>query len=82
MNCRTVRMRDSLLLVSYNSVVAKVNLSDYNVTLYKDWDYGRTTVGHVTRFINNYTPLGVYGKKGIMSALKEGKITMGGYLDE
>ncbi len=69
-------MRDSLLLVSYNSLVAKVNLSDYSVTLYKDWDYGRTSVGHVTRFINAYTPLNVSGKKGIMSALKEGKITI------
>ena len=80
MNYKVVRVnKRELILISYNSVVAMIDddISHpawYRIYLYKDWDYGRTTIGHVTRFINAYTPLKVRGKKGILKAIKEGKI--------
>ena len=80
MSYKVVRVnRRELILISYNSVVAMIDddISRpvwHRIVLYKDWDYGRTTVGHVTRFINAYTPLKVQGKKGILKAIKDGHI--------
>ena len=56
MNYRVIQTgHNSHLLISYDTVVAGVN-KNLEITLYSGWDYGRTTVGHVMRFINGYTP--------------------------
>ena len=45
-------------LQSYNSLVVKIELDNYNkqkITLGRDWDYSTTTSKHVYLFLEEYT---------------------------
>lgn len=40
---------------SYESLIATYDIITKELTLYKDWNYSKTTLKHLYIFINNYT---------------------------
>ena len=61
-------------LQSYQSLIAEIRGSD--IILYNDWDYSRTTLKYVTKFLSDYSPYAVSSKKDILSLIKANKITL------
>ena len=59
-------------LQSYNSVVACKSVGEAPI-LYKDWDYSRTTMKYVGRFLSEVFNRHIT-KKDIIKMSKEGKI--------
>ena len=51
---------------SYQTVIAKINRTTNEVTLSEDWDYSRTTVKYLNRFLSTET-------KDIKSSIEAGK---------
>jgi len=61
---------------SYKSLIASVSRN--KVTLYKDWDYSRTTLRHLYLFLKEYSSIDnkFLNKKGIEKLIKEGTINI------
>ena len=62
----------SVYLQSYESVVACKSVGEMPI-LYKDWDYSRTTMKYVSKFLSNVFNKHIM-KKDIDKMAKEGKI--------
>lgn len=62
----------SVYLQSYESVVACKSVGEMPI-LYKDWDYSRTTMKYVSKFLSNVFNKHIT-KKDIDKMSKEGKI--------
>lgn len=56
---------------SYDSIICKLHNGE--VILTKKWDYSYTTRKHLYMFLRNYSNYYVYGKKDILSLIKEKK---------
>ena len=63
---------DKMYLQSYDSVVACKSVGEAPI-LYKDWDYSKTTMKYVSRFLSDVFNKHVT-KKDIIKMEKEGKI--------
>ena len=57
---------------SYQSIVAI--WKDRKLTLGHDWDYSKTTMKHLNRFIREETSLNIQGAKEIRKAIENGII--------
>ena len=62
----------NVYLQSYESVVACKSVGEMPI-LYKDWDYSRTTMKYVNKFLSNVFNKHIT-KKDIDKMVKEGKI--------
>lgn len=62
----------SVYLQSYESVVACKSVGEMPI-LYKDWDYSRTTMKYVSKFLSEVFNKHIT-KKDIIKMVKEGKI--------
>lgn len=62
----------SVYLRSYESVVARKSVREVPI-LYKDWDYSRTTMKYVNKFLSDVFNKHIM-KKDIDKMMKEGKI--------
>ena len=47
-----VTIGDYIYFQSYKTVIAKINRTTNEVTLSEDWDYSRTTVKYLNRFLS------------------------------
>lgn len=61
-------------LQSYKSLVVSLSLEDKKITLHKDWDYSKTTLRAVDKFIKDYIG-GDWCKKEIEKAISKGEWT-------
>lgn len=64
---------DAIYFQSYDSIVAKYS-KDGVLTLGCDWNYSRTTIKHLSRFIREYTNKNIQGIKEIEQAIENGRI--------
>lgn len=64
----------SKILQSYASKVAEI--SGDNILLYNDWDYSRTTLKYVVKFINDYSINAVHSKKDILALIQANIVTL------
>ena len=64
-------------LQSYNSVVACKSVGEAPI-LYEDWDYSRTTMKYVSRFLSDVFNEHIT-KKDIDKMVKEGKVIIKNY---
>ena len=60
-----VTIGDFIYFQSYHTVIAKINRTKNEVTLSEDWDYSRTTVKYLNRFLSTET-------KDIKSHIEDG----------
>ena len=67
-----VHIKDKTYLQSYKSVVACKSVGEVPI-LYKDWDYSRTTMKYVNKFLSDVFNRHIM-KKDIDKMAKEGKI--------
>lgn len=58
---------------SYNSIICVYDEVTGNLTIYKDWDYSKTTLKHFYSFLRNYTPYNVHSKQDLMQAVRDYK---------
>ena len=65
-------IEDKMYLQSYESVVACKSVGGIPI-LYKDWDYSRTTMKYVSKFLSNVFNKHIT-KKDIDKMVKEGKV--------
>jgi len=59
---------------SYNSLVALVDRDEKHITLGDDWDYSRTTLKAVGKYLKDYASI-TADTAGLRKALKSGTIT-------
>lgn len=64
---------DAIYFQSYDSIVAKYS-KDNILTLGCNWDYSRTTMKHLNRFIREYTRKNIQGASEIRKAIDNGQI--------
>ena len=62
------------ILQSYNSKVCMIDTNEDHITLGDDWDYSRTTMKAVKKFLEDNLG-GSWNASDIRQALKEGHIT-------
>lgn len=67
-----IHTNDKTYLQSYESVVACKSVGEIPI-LYKDWDYSRTTMKYVSKFLSDVFNKHIT-KKDIDKMVKEGKI--------
>ena len=67
-----IHINDKIYLQSYESVVACKSVGEIPI-LYKDWDYSRTTMKYVNKFLSDVFNKHIT-KKHITKMVKEGKI--------
>ena len=67
-----IHNNDKTYLQSYDSVVASKSVGEIPI-LYKDWDYSRTTMKYVNKFLSDVFNRHIT-KKDIDKMAKEGKI--------
>ena len=67
-----IEIGEKTYLQSYDSVVAHKSVGEMPI-LYKDWDYSRTTMKYVSKFLSNVFNKHIT-KKDIIKMAKEGKI--------
>lgn len=67
-----INIEDKTYLQSYDSVVACKSVGEVPI-LYKDWDYSRTTMKYVSRFLSDVFNEHIT-KKDIDKMVKEGKV--------
>ena len=67
-----IEIGDKTFLQSYESVVACKSVGEIPI-LYKDWDYSRTTMKYVSKFLSDVFNKHVT-KKDIDKMVKEGKV--------
>lgn len=65
----------SVFLQSYDTIVAEKKVGE-NPILYRDWDYSRTTMKYVCKFICDVFHAEHITKKDIVKMSKENKITI------
>ena len=70
-----VYLNNKVYLQSYDSVVAEKGIGK-NPILYRDWDYSRTTMKYVCKFLCDVFHAERIIKKDIIKLNKEGKITI------
>lgn len=63
--------RGNLFFQSYKSLIAKIDKNG-KVTLYKDWDYSKTTMRHLYLFLREYSSIDTkyLYKQGIEKLIK------------
>lgn len=59
---------------SYNSIIAVYDLDDGSLTLGHDWDYSKTTVRWLLKFLNDWTNFTGYNSANIRKAIESGTI--------
>lgn len=64
----------SRTLQSYQSKVAEIR--EGNIYLFNDWDYSKTTLKYVAKFLSHYSIYNVRSKKDILALIKDNKITL------
>ena len=70
-----VYLNNKAYLQSYDSVVVEKGIGK-NPILYRDWDYSRTTMKYVCKFLCDVFHAERIVKKDIIKLNKEGKITI------
>lgn len=68
-----IYVNGKVYLQSYDTIVAEKKVGE-NPILYKDWDYSRTTMKYVCKFLCDVFHAEHIVKKDIIKAKKEGKI--------
>ena len=64
-------------LINYQSVVLDINRANHTITLYPRWQYSRSTVRQVTRFLREQ--IGYVHVEGLRSCLKNPETKIQGY---
>lgn len=69
-----IHNKGAVYFQSYKSLIARIYRD--KVTLYKDWDYSKTTLRHLYLFLKEYSRIDVkfLYKKGIEKLIKDGTI--------
>jgi len=67
----------TIRLISYQSVVLDIDIANHTITLYPRWQYSRSTVRHVTRFLSEQ--IGTVSVASLRSCLKNPETKLQGY---
>lgn len=62
---------------SYNSPIVKIDRSKFEIRIFKDWDYSRTTSKYRNQFLDEMGFYGLANTAALESAMKTGEYSRG-----